>query len=421
LAATAPTDNDGSSSSTDHTCDVPSTDAGCLLPCAGPTSDECACQHAGLAAAATRPSVRLYKAVAARIDDERFKTLCFICGVDVDSLSGTSKLDKARELLSRYEASGELEVFADILAEFGEETDLPDNDVGRPVEQVDVASATPGQRPSGIAHSTRRFDVAVMAVKLTELQAAKAAFGISLERHEDELANGRRYWFTTVAGAGGTSLRVILTMVGAPRNTPCALACSALLERYDVDACILCGIAAGVRGKVKIGDIVVSEPYILDYEGATLGPVRWWKRPYTVPLHPQMMRHIAHFAPLANGWVQELAERWPVLSAGGVMLPETGPHSPEYHTGVILAGEKLLRNGRLPKMRREYGDLVRAGEMEGSGFAQACHDLLVPWAVFRGISDYGDRRKSDREQGAAALAAATAAATFVKTAYRRSD
>ena len=59
--------------------------------------------------------------------------------------------------------------------------------------------------------------------------------------------------------------------------------------------------------------------------------------------------------------------------------------------------------------------------MEGSGFASACEEYGVPWLVFRGISDYGDRDKPlfQQWQTTAALSAATCAVDFLKRDYRR--
>ena len=41
----------------------------------------------------------------------------------------------------------------------------------------------------------------------------------------------------------------------------------------------------------------------------------------------------------------------------------------------------------------------------------------MPWAVFRGISDYADPKKGDKWQVAAAVAAAAAAKEFLSQSY----
>ena len=94
-----------------------------------------------------------------------------------------------------------------------------------------------------------------------------------------------------------------------------------------------------------------------------------------------------------------------------------------HHDVVLLAGEKLIADDRLPQMQREFHDLVRAVEMEGSGFSRACEESGSPWLVFRGISDYGgiDKPKFEKWKLPAALGAASAAKAFLETAYIDSE
>jgi nucleoside phosphorylase len=269
------------------------------------------------------------------------------------------------------------------------------------------------------AESTREtVDIAIITVIKEELTAAKIAFGIEEDKAEDKRVHGFRYWEATACDASGRNLRVVLTMVGEARNLPCAIACARLFDAYKVGACILVGIAAGLAGKVSLGDVVAAK-LVLDYEGARMEPKGPAKRPQPYPLETGISRDLVHFDPKRE-WQTHFAQCLSRLKDSGV-VPTLDPQwVPKYHTGVILAGEKLLADGRLPKMQMEYHEQVRAAEMEGSGFARACNEYAVPWLVFRGVSDFGDTNKPNTEnwKTTAALSAATAAVAFLQTDYR---
>jgi nucleoside phosphorylase len=92
-----------------------------------------------------------------------------------------------------------------------------------------------------------------------------------------------------------------------------------------------------------------------------------------------------------------------------------------YHSGVILAGEKLIADGSLDEKRKEFHDRIRAAEMEGAGFARLCKEHDIPFLIFRGVSDYGTPEKDNLWQATSALAAATAVRVFLEKGYRKPE
>ncbi len=276
-----------------------------------------------------------------------------------------------------------------------------------------VISMTPSPKP--------RADIVIITIKKPELIAAKLAFGIPLNRKENIELNGLRYWETGCLSHDGTEdLRVVITMVGEERTAPCIVACDRLFNTYDVGSCLLVGISAGLKEKVKLSDVVCAD-LIIDYEGQRLEPDGPKKRP--VPYSPEVaiLRDLQHFSPSYEEWHRRWKECIQNLPKDPKPMLVEDSIAPDFHLGVILTGEKLLANGALPEMRKEYHDRVMAGEMEGSGFARACREYSKPWLVFRGISDYGDPDKPATEdfQVVAALAAATVAKLFIETEYRK--
>jgi len=262
-------------------------------------------------------------------------------------------------------------------------------------------------------------DVAIVTVIQAELNAAKIAFGISLDVFEDRTENGLRFWETAIRiGGNDEEIKVVLTMIGKAGNVECAVACGRVFQTYDVGLCILVGIAAGLKTEVNLGDVVVGS-LILDYEPARQEVDGLKKRPTPYTLQKTIERDLNYFNPTFGGWYQQLSEKMTVTAITSPLPVLPNDWKPKFHKGIILAGEKLLADGSLPEMQQEFHNKVRAAEMEGSGFAGVCDEYAIPWLVFRGISDFGDPEKDDTWQGVAALAAATAAHTFLKSDYRR--
>jgi nucleoside phosphorylase len=262
-----------------------------------------------------------------------------------------------------------------------------------------------------------KADVIIITVLQEELRAVQAAFDISPNTIENRSVDGLRFWETRVANEYiNRDLNVVITMIGQSRNVECAATCSKIFTVYNADLCVLVGIAAGVKDKVKLGDVVVAEE-VLDYEGARRETGGDKKRPKPYSLEIEIRRHLGFFNPLQRNWHELLKESLQNIPELSVLAD----WQPEYHEGVILAGEKLLADGSLPAMREEYHEKVRAAEQEGSGFARICQEYSIPWLVFRGVSDYGDPSKPETKPWRlpSVVAAATAVKAFIMSDYRK--
>jgi len=267
---------------------------------------------------------------------------------------------------------------------------------------------------------THKADVAILTAIPPELIATKIAFNIPLEIQEDEYVNGLRFWETPLTDSTGGQLDIVLTMIGESGNVSCAAACDRLFNTYDVGLCILVGVAAGLKGKVKLGDVVAAD-IVLDYENARLESDGAKKRPRQFSPGVQIARDLEYFNPQQHNWYDILRQASGQLRE--VTYLEAPPNddfwNPEFVSDVILSGEKLIADGSLDVRRKEYHDRIRAAEMEGRGFARMCEEHGVPWLVFRGISDYGDPQINKDWQGTSALDAATAARLFIERGYKK--
>jgi nucleoside phosphorylase len=271
------------------------------------------------------------------------------------------------------------------------------------------------------------MDVAVLTVIPAELEAARAALGLATR---EKGADGT----VTFRGAVRSELlqrdyEVVLACIGGAGNPGAAAAAVRIIAAHQPRAVLLMGIAAGVRGKVRIGDVVLSER-VVAYEPAALVRTAAGSKvqprpeidraPYTmlqdVMAYRADAKRLRHAFRKAGGSI-------PRAPAGKEELfKEHVATSVAAKLGTIASGEKLLRDPtKLIEIRETLQGKTDTGEMEAAGVVEACRPGNVPWLVIRGISDFGDELKDDQFHGFAARAAAAVLADFVGWGLDLSD
>lgn len=258
--------------------------------------------------------------------------------------------------------------------------------------------------------------VALLTVIGPELTAIKRALDI------DESArlpgNGElRYEVLRKTVFNGV-VRIEVTCMGKPGNAASAAAGTRIIQR-GAKFLLLCGTAAGVRRKVRIGDIVtprsIVDTTLKVAEGGLLLP-----RPLiTSPLLGVLqMNAAAAIDPVQWQQLFSTIADGPNSSGGNEEgYQEDVASAPQLHESAILTDNLLLRDpSTLVDAANELHQQIRAGEMEAGGFVMACNDPYppVPWFVIRGVSDFGDQLKRDRFHRLAASAAASYAALYLR-------
>lgn len=271
-------------------------------------------------------------------------------------------------------------------------------------------------------------NVAFIVIKPIELNAAKVVLGVNSDEDPEEIIHGFRFWRREISRTTpGQPLSVFLTMVGTDGPVPCANACRTIADNFNIDLFVLCGMAAGVRGKTTLGHVIAIEK-IIDYEGARKEVRRTLDRPEQSSVEPSIHRDLMYY--LANS-----AGTWAGFKDALSSLAKLAPipklaedWEPKIEQGVMLSGAKLVADGSIPRMREKYHERSRCLDMEGAGFSRTCDELMVPWVAFKGISDFGDPKSKDISetgdpdrkawQAPASLAAATAALNFLRREYQ---
>jgi len=231
---------------------------------------------------------------------------------------------------------------------------------------------------------------------------------------------GMKYWKKSISGSNNQAIEAIITCVADSGNVVAALAAERIIVKFHPDVMFFVGIACGIR-KFGLGDVVTSN-LIWGYEYVKTMPKRGnLDRSRAKSVLPELCRDIENLgSKQVSTWCdafQKLRDSTP----DGVPQPSKWPEKPELHKAVwIASGEKVMGNGELVKLNNNH-DNIKAGEMEGLGFAEACNDQkpAIPWLVVRGISDHGDKTKDGSQKKGVKkdeyhYAAALSAATFIR-------
>ena len=264
-----------------------------------------------------------------------------------------------------------------------------------------------------------RYDVAVITVIPAELAAVRYHLGIA--EGAVRIYRGTRIFreATVFSTVHQRSLRVIVGCIGRASQADAALETATICREFDPALVILCGIAAGVRDKVRIGDVVIAREIVdLSLKVAEGGEYR--ERPSGARAHPKTVQMLAQFQPTDGLFAKSFAERCDLR----ITIPpgEEGIYrahvtdGPSVHDAAIGSEDVLQRDQTMFAKMLETHQQIRAAEMEAGGFVKGCQDgeHSRPWLVVRGISDFGDTFKNDNFHHLAAHSAAAFTTDFLK-------
>lgn len=257
-------------------------------------------------------------------------------------------------------------------------------------------------------------DVLILTALAVELKAARLAFGIEEDTPASSTDIGQDHWRAQVTTTSGSTTICTIASFGMAGNVGAATITATLLSEFKPKLVIMLGIAAGMREKVALGDVVISDR-VVAYEGAALENGQSQARPETYrPVFGIQQKITTYLAsPLtvrerirAAREAQSL--QMPESSEIGAVTKDLMPKA-----ATIASGEKLLRDPVKFKQLRGLQGKIEIAEMEAVGIFTACETHGVPCLVIRGISDFGDTTKDNQFHDLASRAAAIVAADLV--------
>lgn len=212
---------------------------------------------------------------------------------------------------------------------------------------------------------------------LSALPEEQSSLVALLQAPQRRVHAGRVFWTGMLHGKS-----VVLALSGIGK-VAAATTATALIERFGAARIVFTGVAGGVGDGVRVGDVVVAQDYVQhDMDASPLFPR------FEVPLtgRSRFGADAALTAALAEAATA-------VLGTPGHFGPDAqalGVTAPALHRGLVISGDRFVSAAAECGALRQALPEALAVEMEGAALAQVCHDLGLPFAVLRTISDRAD-------------------------------
>jgi len=175
----------------------------------------------------------------------------------------------------------------------------------------------------------------------------------------------------------GRDVLLVLSGIG---KVAAATTAALVLDRSEVRALLLTGVAGGLAPGVQVGDVVIACSLLQhDMDASPLFPR------YEVPLMgcSRFNADAAMCDALAAG-----CDR--VLKAPHAALARLGIGQPRLHAGLVISGDRFVSTAAESVALRAALPDALAVEMEGAAVAQVCADFGRPFVVLRTVSDRAD-------------------------------
>ena len=213
---------------------------------------------------------------------------------------------------------------------------------------------------------------------------------------------------------GGT-LSVCVTAVGRMGMVATALRASSLIATLRPRLIAMTGICAGMRGKVRIGDVLFADPAwdfqsgkrVREDENGHLSI-----RPHHLPA-PERVRSV----------IELLRDDKDALAKIAADFPGDAPAVSRIFPGPVASGSAVLADGEtILEIKDEQHQELIGVEMEIYGLYAAAHSAHSPQPLFfalKGVCDYADPDKEDGHQHYAAYSSARVLQLLIKRYGRR--
>ncbi|WP_105456716.1 5'-methylthioadenosine/S-adenosylhomocysteine nucleosidase [Escherichia coli] len=261
--------------------------------------------------------------------------------------------------------------------------------------------------------------VLILTALPVELAAAKKVFGIADDESPRLTSNGIHFWSTSIQRSDGPVTGIVASFASAGNVNASAIT-TMLLSEFKPQKVLMMGIAAGLREKMVLGEVIISERVIYYESAAALEGGKFAPRPEILGLHMPTKQNLNTYL-ATTSLSARLGER---AQAIGLEMPGNS-QAGDVAAGIIVSsatiasGELLIRDPALLERFRSLHDKACVAEMEAYGVFDACEKQGVPALIVRGISDFGDSTKDDAFHSIASVAAAIITADYLQHGWIR--
>ena len=299
--------------------------------------------------------------------------------------------------------TGDREVASSVLQEFEDYTwtvlhyaDVNDEWIGR---ATNCARYLAERSDKTLDNTIERVDLAVICAlaKPEQEELLKLPWNWSAARPIDDTV----FVHEGFVVVGSRKFTVCVTTAPRMGMIATALRTSAIIAALRPRLVCMTGICAGVRDKVKLGDVLFADPSWDFQSGKRVRDkenTQFSMRPHQLLASPQVRSH-----------VEQLREDKDALGKIATSFSEHPSGVPRIFVGPVASGSAVLADGDVIKeIRNQHQELIGV-EMEIYGLFAAAHSVSSPQPqcfALKGVCDFADPDKEDGHQRFAAYASA---------------
>lgn len=245
----------------------------------------------------------------------------------------------------------------------------------------------------------RKIDIGIQTIIGTELLAVLDQFGIDKNKDSENI-NGTVFYYGSISSnITGDNLSVVVSCCDEAGNANASFVAERTINLFQPSCMFLLGIAAGIRGDCKIGDVIFPQGILYNNLAVAIGG-GYQKRVKTINTSYVMVEHLRPYLVNESDWYQQIhrfincpqapdSEKKDFIKNVAV--------KPKVHDSMIYSSDQLIKDPKLLLELKKINQQIRAGDMESAGFAIALtkRTNIIPWHIVRGVSDFGDKFKND--------------------------
>lgn len=260
--------------------------------------------------------------------------------------------------------------------------------------------------------SIKKADIVILTVVENEKQQMEKVFDW---KKLDVVNDPLQYYYCEVKNSGGFPLTLVHCYIAKMGVVAASQATARVIELFEPDCILMCGIAGGRRGKTNFGDIVVAETAV-DFAGGSIeqdsrGKVEFipdsdivgtdpnWIKPFkNYKEDTNLLRSIRDSADLYGDYKNDIC----------------------LHIGKIATGSAVIKSETFSeKYIKSHNRQYVAIDMETYGVYYTARNLMCQYISIKSISDNADQKKNDAHQKYAALIASNMVKHYITYDYRK--
>lgn len=259
--------------------------------------------------------------------------------------------------------------------------------------------------------SIKKADIAILTVVENEKKQMDKVFNW---KKLDILNDPLQYYYCEVENSKGFPLTLVHCYIAKMGVVAASQATARVIELFEPDCILMCGIAGGRKGKTNFGDIVVAETAV-DFAGGSIeqdsrGKVEFIPDSDIVGMDPNWLKPFKNYKENTN-LLRSIRDRADLY--GGDYRSDICLHIGKIATGPAVIKSETFSEKYIKSHHRQY----IAIDMETYGVYYTARNLMCKYISIKSISDNADQKKDDNHQKYAALIASNLVKHYIINDY----